>query len=78
VEFSFQLPLFETGRYTITVAIATGSIESHVQLHWVHDAIVFDVHSTHKDGVLIAPEMKQIEVFSSKPSAVSGVKSYVK
>ena len=78
VEFSFQLPLFESGRYTITVAVASGSIENHIQLHWVHDAIVFDVHSAHKDGVLIAPEIKQIEVFSSRHSPFSGVKSYVK
>ena len=77
VEFFFQLPLLASGRYTATVAFATGTVENHVQLHWVHDAIVFDVHSAHKDGVLIAPEMKRINVSLSKSSVIDEMNSSV-
>jgi lipopolysaccharide transport system ATP-binding protein len=77
VEFFFELPLLASGRYTATAAFATGTVENHVQLHWVHDAIVFDVHSAHKDGVLIAPEMKRINVSFPKSSVIDEVKSNV-
>jgi lipopolysaccharide transport system ATP-binding protein len=43
--FGFRLPLLAAGRYAITLAIATGSLESHVHHHWLHDALMFDVHS---------------------------------
>lgn len=41
VEVSFALPLLATGHYTISVALAAGTQESHVQQHWIHDALAF-------------------------------------
>jgi len=43
--FTFQLPLLAAGRYAVTLAIATGSLAEHVQHHWIHDALMFDVRS---------------------------------
>jgi lipopolysaccharide transport system ATP-binding protein len=43
--FAFRLPLLAAGRYAVTLALATGSLESHVHHHWLHDALMFDVHS---------------------------------
>jgi lipopolysaccharide transport system ATP-binding protein len=43
--FVFRLPLLAAGRYAVTLAVATGSLESHVHHHWLHDALMFDVHS---------------------------------
>jgi lipopolysaccharide transport system ATP-binding protein len=53
-EFTFPLPYLLTGRYTLTVAVATGTIDNHVVHHWLHDSIVFDVISPFRNGVLIA------------------------
>jgi lipopolysaccharide transport system ATP-binding protein len=44
--FVFRLPLLAAGRYAVTLALATGSLESHIHHHWLHDALMFDVHST--------------------------------
>lgn len=43
--FRFRMPLLAAGRYSVTLALATGSILEHVQHHWLHDALMFDVSS---------------------------------
>ena len=40
-QFSFMMPLLARGEYTIGVAVAEGTQESHVQHHWIHDAVAF-------------------------------------
>ena len=62
VEFVFPLPMLATGRYTVTVAMANGTLASHVQLHWIHDAIVLDMHSLSNDGVLLALSLSDSDV----------------
>ncbi len=37
-EFVFDMPILQPGPYTLTVAIADGTLEQHVQHHWIHDA----------------------------------------
>ncbi len=46
VTFEFQMPLLATGRYAITLAVATGTLAEHIQHHWLHDALMFDIHSS--------------------------------
>lgn len=60
--FRFRLPYIATGRYTMTVAIASGTIKNHIQHHWLHDALVFDVHSVHSNGVMIAVSMQEMSL----------------
>jgi lipopolysaccharide transport system ATP-binding protein len=43
--FTFRLPLLPTGDYSINAAIAEGTQESHVQHHWIDDALIFKVHA---------------------------------
>ncbi len=43
IEFEFDLPYLNNGTYSLSPAIAEGSLEKHVQHHWVHDAYVFRV-----------------------------------
>lgn len=69
VRFAFVLPLLATGRYTITTALASGTLDAHVQLHWVHDSIVFDVLSPYGNGVLITVPMTLVD------AAVNGVEA---
>ena len=68
--FSFSLPLLVTGQYSICAAIASGTMLSHVQHHWLHDALLFTVHSTSLNGVLIGIPMEGI-VLSRVAASVS-------
>lgn len=62
VRFRLPLPLLASGRYSVTCAIASGTRQNHVQHHWVHDALFFDVHSPFRNGVLLAIEGSDAEV----------------
>jgi lipopolysaccharide transport system ATP-binding protein len=60
-EFSFTLPHLHSGEYSITVAIASGTPEQHVQHHWVHDALIFTIHSQYDaEGLIMAIPMQAI------------------
>jgi lipopolysaccharide transport system ATP-binding protein len=58
--FEFRLPVLPTGDYSITVAIADGSQESHVQHHWMHDALIVRVHASSVCFGLVGIPMKKI------------------
>lgn len=60
--FSFRLPNLRTGRYSITIALASGTLQEHVQHHWLHDAIFFDVHSPFRNGVMVAADMTEVSL----------------
>ncbi|MBI4001970.1 MAG: ABC transporter ATP-binding protein [Nitrospira defluvii] len=40
-ELEFMMPVLQAGDYSLSVALAEGTQESHVQHHWIHDALVF-------------------------------------
>jgi lipopolysaccharide transport system ATP-binding protein len=61
-KFLFDLPFLKSGDYAITAAIASGTIESHVQHHWLHDSMLFRVHSPFPNWVMIAVPMRSISV----------------
>lgn len=62
VRFAFELPHLRSGDYSVTVAIASGTLEQHVQHHWLHDAFFFKVHSPFQNGVMIAIPMRSISI----------------
>lgn len=41
--FEFEMPMLNAGQYTISPAIARGTFAEHIQLCWIHDAIIFEV-----------------------------------
>ncbi len=45
VTFKFNLPLLAAGDYSVCVAVAEGTLDEHVQHHWIHDALVFKVQA---------------------------------
>lgn len=54
--FAFHLPFLNKGTYTISPAVASGTLEDHVQHSWVHDAYVFQVMSNRRyalQGLLV-------------------------
>ena len=61
-EFAFQMPRLAAGEYSITVAIANGTQDDHVQHHWVHDAVFFKSESTSVAGGLIGIPMSRINL----------------
>ena len=65
-KFSFIMPFMQAGPYSITVAFANGTQENHVQLHWVHDAFVFELcpedrNRIYFDGLIKIP-IEKIEL----------------
>jgi len=58
--FEFRLPVLPSGDYSIGVALADGSQESHVQHHWMHDAMIIRVHASSVCFGLIGIPMKKI------------------
>lgn len=45
-EFVFSMPILPAGTYSVTVAVANGSQQDHVQHHWIHDALFFKSESS--------------------------------
>jgi lipopolysaccharide transport system ATP-binding protein len=60
--FRFRMPVLPAGDYSITVAIADGTQDDHVQLQWVHDALVFRSHATSVANGLIGVPMAAISL----------------
>lgn len=52
VSFDFIMPVLKKGQYVFDVAIAEGSQETHVQLEWLEDALVFDSVSSHVNSIV--------------------------
>ena len=61
-DFSFQMPRLPAGEYAITVALADGTQQEHVQHHWIHDAIVFRSESTSVSSGLVGIPMRDIKL----------------
>jgi lipopolysaccharide transport system ATP-binding protein len=66
-DFSFQMPRLLAGDYSVTVAIANGTQQEHIQQHWVHDALFFRSESTSVAGGLIGIPMNNIHLSVKKP-----------
>ena len=62
--FEFRLPRLPPGDYSFCVAIAEGTQTSHVQHHWMHDALIIRVNSDSNSGVqgLVGIPMTNIEL----------------
>ena len=70
--FIFNLPLLRTGPYALAAAVASGTIDNHVQHHWVHEALVFEVKSPIEKGVLVGLPMEiEMRALSNDVSSAS-------
>lgn len=58
--FHFKLPILAVGDYSIVAAIANGTLQEHVQLHWMHDAVLFKVVASSIDGVIVGAPLDKI------------------
>lgn len=48
VTFNLKFPELTNGPYTFSLAVAEGSNQNHIPLHWIHDAICFNVYCSEK------------------------------
>jgi lipopolysaccharide transport system ATP-binding protein len=72
-EFRFEMPRVRTGKYTLDVAVAEGTQETHVQHQWFFDAAVIQVVTDrHVFGVLAVPFAAVSLVRQSAARPVSG------
>ncbi|MDP2416909.1 MAG: ABC transporter ATP-binding protein [Hydrogenophaga sp.] len=58
--FQFQMPRLPVGDYSITIAIAEGTQEEHVQHQWIFDAVTFRSESTSISAGLIGIPMQNV------------------
>ena len=61
-EFTFYMPILPIGEYSINVAVANGTQESHEQHHWIHDAILFKSESSSVTSGLVGVPMLKINL----------------
>jgi lipopolysaccharide transport system ATP-binding protein len=62
VRFTFLMPKLAPGQYAVGVAIADGTQASHVQHHWVHEALVIQSVATGVVNALMAIPMLDVSV----------------
>ncbi|MEH7909860.1 ABC transporter ATP-binding protein [Rhizobium laguerreae] len=58
--FSFTMPLLAPGTYSIAPSVASGTLRQHVQHHWMHEGLIFTVHTPIETGVLMGIPMEKI------------------
>ena len=61
-EFEFRMPILPMGNYSITVALAEGTQQDHVQHHWIHDALLLKSHSSSVCTGLVGVAMNNIRL----------------
>ena len=62
VRFIFVMPILARGDYTLSVAIAEGTQNDHIQHHWLYDALVLKSHSSSACTGLLGIPMKVISI----------------
>jgi lipopolysaccharide transport system ATP-binding protein len=68
-EFVFCMPILPEGTYSITVAIAEGTQQNHVQHHWIHDVLFFKSESSMVATGLVGIPMLKIKLDLEKYTA---------
>jgi len=60
--FSFRMPVMPNGDYSISVAIADGTEEEHIQHRWVNDALIFKIQASSVCHGLLGIPMNSITI----------------
>jgi ABC-type Fe3+/spermidine/putrescine transport system ATPase subunit len=63
IEFSFTMPQLQSGIYTISLGFAEGNPMMFNQLHYIHDAIDFQVAKPNDRGVLFYHKMDETKSY---------------
>lgn len=52
--FEFALPDLASAEYLLSISIAEGTLQTHRQLHWIHDAATIQFITSTNDGTVVA------------------------
>jgi lipopolysaccharide transport system ATP-binding protein len=66
-ELEFLMPVLHPGDYAMSIALADGTQEEHVQHHWMHDALAFTSAPSEWCFGLIAVDVVRAQVSSIEP-----------
>ncbi len=69
--FRFDMPLLPKGTYMIAPALASGTLESHIQHHWIHEALAIESLHPYVHRGLIALPMRHIALSVEHAEAAS-------
>ena len=61
--FRFRMPILPKGDYFVTVALAEGTQQEHIQHQWIHEAVLFQSHSSSVSTGLVGIPMKEIRLY---------------
>lgn len=61
-EYKFTLPMLPNGEYAMMVSLANGDINSHVQHHWLHDALIINVSSSEVRWGLVGIKFDEVKM----------------
>ena len=61
-EFEFVMPVIPNGEYAVSPAVASGTQAEHIQLHWMHDALILKVRASSVALGLVGLPMKNISL----------------
>jgi lipopolysaccharide transport system ATP-binding protein len=59
------MPILPKGTYAIDVAVADGTQNEYIQLQWLHDALLFESHSSSLSTGLIGIPFQGVEIIKS-------------
>ena len=57
------MPILPKGDYFVTVALAEGTQQEHIQHQWIHEAVLFQSHSSSVSTGLVGIPMKEIRLY---------------
>ncbi len=66
--FRFKWPALAKGSYALTVALADGTMADHIQRHWMHDAVMFEVLSSSARRALVGVDMQLVAIDRHLPA----------
>ena len=72
--FRFHMPRLPKGEYSITIAIANGTQEEHVQHQWIYDALTLKSEASSVSSGLIGIPMQEISL--NVDAVKAGLKSF--
>jgi lipopolysaccharide transport system ATP-binding protein len=61
-EYIFKLPMLPNGHYAVMASLADGDLLSHVQHHWLHDALILNVSSSKVRWGLVGVHFDKIDL----------------
>jgi lipopolysaccharide transport system ATP-binding protein len=61
-EFVFRLPMLPNGEYSVVASLGDGDLNSNVQHHWLHDALIVNVSSSKVRWGLVGVHFEKVEM----------------